>query len=343
MNTKRILAVLLVLAMWVAVSLLAADMSLATEGKVPGQPFAALQRQIDELQVQLTALQAQAATLQMTDIELQSQIDELRHAGEACAQGTAVIGFDAQGNLLCGPVGGGGSPEMALYDDFGQRDIDYSRWDVIWSGDCTVEVNSGMGALFVRGAAIPPARATCGVSFARPEVINGFGVNVRVTEYVANSGSFRAQLYGRFFNADSPFPSDSYGDVHTLINAGGFDPNTGIGDVTFLLRVCNNADCTQSVVLASGTLGSIRIGESHSIWVRLDGGTVFTYYFDGEPVRTYDVAAEYGLSNQGPPFDPLKRISAGNFGTADGYITSLFDNVRCESPYFEPHGPCPTN
>lgn len=70
------------------------DLTLTSDGKVPGKPFVVLQQQINALQAKL---------------------DAIVHANESCPAGQSVVGFDAVGDPVCalspvGPQGDQGVP-----------------------------------------------------------------------------------------------------------------------------------------------------------------------------------------------------------------------------------------
>jgi hypothetical protein len=344
----------------------AQDMSLTSDGKVPGQPFVTLQQQINALQAQVSQLQSRADDLQASDGTLQAQIDLLRRridklesdlaniqlppgppgpqgppgnlqlAGQTCPAGQAVSGFDALGNLLCADLSGGGSGADTLYDDFSSPMLDAGKWSIVASNGCTL-VHSYLNNFLRSLIAFTGANEDCGVNFINPAAVARFSADVTVQDMTVSSGNVRARIAGLYFNAfvPSPTPGDLTGEVLAGINVHNFSPT---GTVDWFIVVCNDPACGSTSSLGSGFLGTIELNQVRTLTLGWNGVTQFTFQLDDGAAQVYDVGFSNGVVVAGPSGTPARQIRGKGTGGAQGSLDVLFDNVHCETLTGQP---CP--
>lgn len=257
-------------------------------------------------------------------------------AGQMCPPGQSLVGFDALGNLVCVPPGGGDPGESTLYDDFTTA-LDMGRWNVVLAPGCSLVHNYELDFLRIIGTFSAGPNATCGVAYVDPVSVGAFSAQFRVQEMSEAAGDIRFRINGAFFNTffAQPTPGDITGDIFATINVRDFGPT---GEVVWAIVRCTAPGCASFDVMGSGPLGAINTGEQHFIEIRWNGATGFTFTLDDLPPAVHDVGIVNGIYPTGPAGAPSRMMAVRATGGAVGSADVLVDIALCETLS---GGPCP--
>ncbi len=253
-----------------------------------------------------------------------------------------LFGFGLLTFLLaaCGGDDGGAPPAasslaagLTLYDDFSSGAIDSATWTELVDSACTT-LSAATGAL-VTEQTFTGATSHCGVAFPSPTAVTAFSADVTVTQYTVTAGSIRARLNGFFFN-DGTLPNaggtDRRSDIFAQIRMINFAAATGVGNVEAWIVRCTVADCSTSDTLHLETLTNAKLGETHTLYMAWDGGTVFTFQVDVLSPRAFDTTTPSNpvgpAPNAGPTNGPTRQVKTSGSVSPFGTINATFDNVR---------------
>jgi hypothetical protein len=231
-----------------------------------------------------------------------------------------------------------------LYDDFdgapfsGPR-LDPAKWAAssgAGSGspprDVVREIAEGKLVSKVAGTGVTNDDFKSRLRFLNDNAIKAMRADVTVTEYQATSGtSVQARLTGGFYNdGSSTGSSDSTGNVRAGIRIRSL--NGGDLYAHFFVSRINDSLGNTETVLCSDSLGSVDLGETHTLFVIWDG-SVFTYGITDLGIsKTFDPKPYASVVK--PQTDHFTEMDTHVFLSSDGasgYIAATFDNVYVNS------------
>ncbi len=165
--------------------------------------------------------------------------------------------------------------------------------------------------------------------FVNQNAVTALRTDVTVTALQSNNSSAKVQIGGSFYNdGASTGVDDPTGDI-----SGGFhvySTNGGPLTVSFIAARQPSAQSSQLSILFSDSLGTVDIGETHTLLLVWDG-SVFTYGMDGT-TRTYDPKPIHPIVK--PPilhFNEIRTIASTYSAGSHSYIAATFDNVYVNS------------
>jgi hypothetical protein len=142
-----------------------------------------------------------------------------------------------------------------------------------------------------------------------------------------------AQIFGAFFNTDTPTANSHVNDVVARLTIGRASNSLDPADrlrVTASVLQCQNGDCSDAVTLASTDMGTVLVGATTAVAVRwLPGSHAFEFRKDADRVQS-----NYTVSDAAPPGNPEKLLgvvgSVPNCSLAprpQSAIAAAFNNV----------------
>ena len=212
-----------------------------------------------------------------------------------------------------------GSP----YDDFSTSRLDPTKW-----ADLEFVREVVGGRLVSKAAAAGPVGTNVRnrLRFVNQNVVTALRADVTVTDFQSTNSLVQARpLAGSFYNdGSSAGGNDSTGDIESYIRI--YSQNDGSPWVEFLADRCADSQCNTTTFLFSDILGSVNVGETHSLVLVWDG-SLFTYGLDGS-TQAFDPKPLAPVMQ--PPTQHFKdlRTQATTQATAGyGYIAATFGNV----------------
>lgn len=182
------------------------------------------------------------------------------------------------------------------------------------------EVRSGKLVIETQGNSYPDFNDLC---LADANTITAFSAAVTVLHH-QSTGYSVARLSGSFYN--DGFYSGITGDLTSDILAT-LEMNDNIG-VHWVIFRCPDNGCLVPDLLEAGGLADVKIGETHTLSISWDGGTIFTFDVDGLYSQSVD-AGSLGMPNVAPANRAFRCIGTMNYlaTTEQGYIAADFDEV----------------
>jgi len=175
----------------------------------------------------------------------------------------------------------------ALYDNFSGSRLDPARWASL---DVVSEIQNGawVSKAAAAGQAGEVTRAKNRLYFLNQNAVTAAKADLTVTA-VQTSANASAQVRvfgGAFYNdGASTGTSDYTGDVAAYFRI--ISTDGGPLQVNFQVERYEETNGDIATVIADETLGTVNVGETHTLQMSWDG-SAFTYQLDGGAPRTFD-------------------------------------------------------
>ena len=242
---------------------------------------------------------------------------------------------------------------FVLYDDFGSKIIDETRWYGEYGIATGVsiledirEIKSGRLHVLSRyygnmGSDSGTSRGFSRLGFANPNTITAMKATVQVMSEEADgcpNNSFattvRAALQGTFFNTGTPTPNSSVNDVLAGI---GIELTSNSSNAPNILNVlgyvirCNDSSCVSYSLLRGENMGTIKLKAKTDLSVQWDQPN---HQFIVQVGKLPPVSLPYAVSDTHPPGVNVKELRLTNYianCTTEprlvGFVDAYFDNV----------------